>query len=124
MILLALALLAQAEPITPATLLEATQAAPKAEAAEVLAARVRAGFPAGTDFKGGKAKPLIDQDTIAFVLEARPAPAPRVVGPMDHGRGLPMVRLGETTLWVAAARVPAGATFTYEFEVGRRFGRG
>ena len=125
MLLIALCLLAAAEPITPAQLQEALENPPKGAEAESMSVHIRESFPAGTDLKAGTQPPLIDKDTVAFVLEARAKATPRLSGEVNHGRGREMARLGETGFWACVERVPADAKFSYQFVVGgRRFGGG
>ena len=56
-------------PITPSQLLDALQVAPRGDAAEALAARIRAAFPPDTNFKAG-ARPLVEGSMVAFIVEA------------------------------------------------------
>ena len=111
---------APAAPITPATLQDALQAPPRGEAAQILAARIRAAFAPGVDLKAGTHAPLIDGNTVAFILESGPAPAPRVTGMLDHSRGLDMVPIGETGLWARVEEIPTDTKFAYAYRVGDR----
>jgi enterochelin esterase-like enzyme len=122
MLLVALCLLAMTDPITPTQLKEALQSPPKGAEAEALAARIRAAFPEGTDLKSGKHAPLIDKDneTVAFVLQARRGPTPRVAGMVNHGRGWDMIPIGDTGLWARVETIPADTKFSYHYEVGTR----
>jgi enterochelin esterase family protein len=115
-----------AEPITPSQLLDALQVPPRGASAEALAERIRAAFPAGTDLKAG-GRPLVDGQIVVFVVAAdasfsRP---PRVTGMLNHGRGIDLVPIGETGLWVRAELVATDTKFGYAYTVGdRTFGRG
>jgi len=116
---LLLALLTLIEPITPDQLNDALQVPPRGEAAETLAARVRAAFPPEVDLKAGNHAPLVQGSSVAFVLEA-PAdgPPPRVTGMIDHGRGVDLVPVGKTGLWVRVETVPTDTKFSYAFSAG------
>ena len=59
-----------AEPITASQLHDALQVPPRGAAAEALAERIRAAFPAGTDLKSG-VKPLVDGTLVASIPGAR-----------------------------------------------------
>ncbi len=112
-----------AEPITPGALQDALQVPPRGAGAEALAARIRASFPAGTDLKAGKHAPLIDQDTVAFVLEAPAGSAPRVTGMLDHSRGFDLVPIGETGLWARVESIPTDTKFAFAYEAdGKKVG--
>ena len=109
-----------AEPITPSKLQDALQVPPRGAQAEELAARIRAAFPKGTDLKAGEHAPLVEGDTVAFVLEADAEPAPRITGMVDHGRGLDLVRIGETGLWARVEQIPIDTKFAYSYTIGAR----
>jgi enterochelin esterase family protein len=117
---------AEPQPITPSQLHDALQVPPRGAAAEALAERIRAAFPAGTDLKGG-AKPLVDGSMVAFIVEADASPTrpPRVTGMVNHGRGYDLVPIGETGLWARIELIPTDTKFAYGFTVGdRTFGQG
>lgn len=119
-------LLTAAEPITPGQLNDALQAPPRGEAAESLAARVRAAYPKDGNLKAGSHAPLVEGGAVAFVVEA-PAegPTPRVTGMVDHGRGLDLVPIGKTGLWARVEPIPTDTKFAYAYEVGgKTVGRG
>lgn len=120
MVLLSLCLLGQFAPITPSELKAALDAKPRGNDAQSLALRVRSAFPEGTNLKLGTHAPIIGGEHVAFVLEARTETAPRVAGPIDHGRGREMVRVGESRLWAWVEEVPPDVRFPYRFEVGPR----
>ena len=113
MILCFLALLGQVKPITPIELNQAMLVPVRGAEADELAKRVRASFPEGTDLKLGKHAPLIQEDAVAFVIEAPGEPAPRVAGMVNHGRGLDMLPIGETGLWVRVEPIPPDTKFSY-----------
>lgn len=117
--LLCLCALAFANPIPPHELNEALLIPPRGERAEALAARLRASFPEGTDFKAGKHAPRIEGSLVMFVVEA-PAdgPTPRVTGMLDHGRGVDLIPVGKTGLWVRVEQVPTDTKFAYAYSVG------
>lgn len=119
MVSFVLAFLAAVNPITPAELNEALAVPPRGEAAQALAERVRAAFPKGTDLKAGKHAPLVEGSAVAFVVEA-PAdgPAPRVVGMVNHGRGLDLVPIGTTGLWARVESIPTDTKFACGYSVG------
>ena len=105
-----------AEPITPTALQDALQVPPRGESAEALALRIRAAFPKEQDLKlGGH---LVEKDAVAFVLEVPAEPSPRVTGMVDHGRGLDLVKIGETGLWARVESIPTDTKFAYAFTVG------
>src|SRR4051794_6558409 len=113
------------DPITPSLLHDALQVPPRGASAESLAARVRAAFPAGTDLKAG-AKPMVDGSMVAFIVEADASPSrpPRVTGMVNHGRGLDLVPIGESGLWVRVELIPTDTKFSYAYSVGdRTFGQ-
>jgi enterochelin esterase-like enzyme len=118
--LLLCGLLGQVKPITPVELANALLVPPRGVDAERLAARIRAAFPAGTDLTLGKHAPLIEKDAVAFVLEAPSQPAPLVTGMVNHGRGLEMVKIGDTGLWVRVEPIPTDTKFAYSYTIGSR----
>jgi enterochelin esterase family protein len=114
-------LVALVDPISPSKLHDAFMIPPRGEAAEALAARLRASYPEGTDLKLGQHPPLIEKNMVAFVVEApAPAkgPAPRVSGMLNHGRGVELVPVGETGLWARVEMVPTDTKFSFAYEVG------
>jgi enterochelin esterase family protein len=119
MIVCLLALIAQAKPITPTELNQAMLVPVRGAEADELARRVRAAFPPGTDLKLGKHAPLVQEDAVAFVLEALGEPAPRVAGMVNHGRGLDMLPIGQTGLWVRVDSIPADTKFSFDFRRGK-----
>jgi enterochelin esterase-like enzyme len=124
--ILCLLITAEPQPITPGQLHDALQVPLRGAAAEALAERIRAAFPAGTDLKGG-AKPLVDGSMVAFIVEADASPArpPRVTGMLNHGRGYDLVPIGETGLWARIELIPTDTRFAYGYSVGdRTFGQG
>lgn len=122
--LIALCLLALAPPITPSGLQDALQVPPRGADAEALAAKIRAAFPEGTDLKAGTHAPLIEGNTVAFLLEAPAEPAPRVTGMVNHNRGLDMVKIGDTGLWARVEQIPTDTKFSYSYTVGdKTFGQ-
>jgi enterochelin esterase-like enzyme len=122
---LLLCLLAMVDPITPSQLNDAFLITPRGAAAEALAARVRASYPAGTDLKVG-AKPLVEGSYVAFVIEsAADGPAPRVTGMVNHSRGVDIVPIGSTGLWARVEMIATDTKFSYAYEVGGKpAGRG
>ena len=115
--------LTAADPITAGALLDATQVPPRGADAEALAARLRASFPDGTDLKLGTHAPLIDNDAVGFVVDAPGAKSVRVTGMVDHSRGLDLVRVGDTGLWVRVERIPTDTKFGFAYEVdGKKVG--
>src|SRR3954451_7965044 len=88
MMLTIVCLLGLAEPITPSQLHDALQVPTRGKPSELLAERIRAAFPEGTDFKAG-VKPLVDGSMVAFIVEADASPTrpPRVTGMINHGQG-------------------------------------
>jgi enterochelin esterase-like enzyme len=126
MMLTIFCLLALAEPITPSQLHDALQVPPRGATADMLAERIRAAFPPGTDLKAG-ARPLVDGSIVAFILEADASPArpPRVTGMVNHGRGFDLVPIGETGLWARVELIPTDTKFAYSYTVGdQTSGRG
>ena len=106
------------DPITPSQLSDALLIPRQAEAAEALAARVRAAWPAATDMKAG-AKPLVEGSYVAFVMEAPAAgPAPRVGGMVNHSQGLDLLPIGSTGLWARVETIPIDTKFAYTYELG------
>ena len=69
MMALLLGILSLVDPITPSQLEAALQPPPRGEAAATLADRLRASFPAGTDLKTGRQKPLVEGSYVAFVVD-------------------------------------------------------
>lgn len=125
MVLVLVCLAALVDPITPSQLHEALQTPPRGTTAEALAARLRATVPAATDLKSG-AKPLVERDHVAFIVEA-PAdgPAPRVGGMLNHNRGVELVPIGATGLWARVETIAADTKFSYTYELnGKTSGRG
>lgn len=119
--ILALALLAQVQPITVSELEMRLQAPTDPAAADVLAERIRATFPEPTDLEKGAH--LVDRDALAFVVEAEPKAKVRVGGMVNHSRGFDMVPVGATGLWAYVAPIPSDTKFAYHFEVdGARVG--
>ena len=113
-----LLLASPAEPITPTALHQALQVPPKGAAAEELAARIRASYPAGTDLKLGKHAPLVESDQVAFVLEAPADSKPRLGGMLNHSRGFDLVPIGETGLWARVERIPTDTKFSFNYRAG------
>lgn len=118
MVFCLLALLSQVKPITPVELNQAMLVPVRGADAEALANRVRAAFPEGTDLKLGKHAPLIQGDQVAFVVESPGGPAPRVAGMVNHSRGLDMLPIGETGLWVRVEPIAPDTKFSYSFRRG------
>src|SRR5262245_58306384 len=113
MVLLSLCLLGQFAPISPAELKAAFDAKTRGDDAQALALRIRSAFPEGTNLKLGAHGPLVDGGLVAFVIEARTESAPRVVGPINRGRGREMVRVGDSRLWAWVEEAPKGVRFPY-----------
>ncbi len=109
--------LAFADPITAGALLDATQVPPRGADAEALAARLRASFPKDADLKLGTHPPLIENDAVGFVLDAPGAKSARVTGMVDHSRGLDLIKVGETGLWVRVERIPTDTKFAFAYDV-------
>lgn len=116
-------MLGMVPPITPEELEMALQAPLSADRAAEVAERIRAAFPGGLK----DAKPLVQGDAVAFVLEA-PADLkvpPQVGGMVNHNRGFELVPIGETGLWARVERIAADTKFAYSYEVdGKRVGGG
>jgi enterochelin esterase-like enzyme len=113
-------------PITPSQLHDALQVAPRGAAADALAARIRAAFPAGTDLKAG-ARPMVEGSMVAFIVEADASfsKPPRATGMINHGRGYDLVPIGESGLWVRVELIATDTKFAYGYTVGdRTFGQG
>lgn len=119
MMTLVLTLLALADPITPSQLNDALLVPPRGEAAELLATRIRAAYPPRTDLNAGTHAPLIEGSLVAFIVGA-PAngPVPRIGGMINHSRGLELVPIGETGLWVRVEPVPTDTKFSFHYIVG------
>ncbi len=114
---LALAIMGSAEPIKAGALLELTQVPPRGAAAEVIAARIRASYPEGTNLALGMHAPLVDNDAVAFIFEAKDAKDVRVGGMINHSRGLDLVPLDKTGLWVRVERIPTDTKFAFHYVV-------
>jgi enterochelin esterase family protein len=119
MILCLLALIGQVRPITPIELNQAMLVPVRGAEADELARRIRAAFPPGTELKLGEHAPLVQEDAVAFVLEAPGETAPRVAGMVNHGRGLDMLPIGQTGLWVRVESIPADTKFSFHFRRGK-----
>jgi hypothetical protein len=99
--------------------LEALVAHPDDQAAEQLAARVRAWF--GADELTSGAPPKVDELTVAWALEAAGA-APKVVSD-DGAFTLPLARIGRTDVFAAVTTLPWGTVLRWRYEVGDAEGR-
>jgi enterochelin esterase-like enzyme len=63
---------------------------------------------------------LIETDAVAFVIDI-PMPteaAPRVTGMVNHGRGVDLIKIGDTGLWARVELIPADTKFSYAYSVG------
>jgi len=105
--------------LTPKTLQAALAQKPEGADAEKLAERIRA-YYGGSEalLKGGA--PKIDELTVAWAVEApqlAPNVTPRVVA--DVGAlNLPLVKVGTTGVYAAAANLSHGAAVTWHYELG------
>ncbi len=115
---LALATLLSADPITPSQLAEALFVPPRGESARKLADRIRANFPKDKDLKEGRH--WVEGEMVAFTIEVEGDPTPRLGGMLDHGRGLDLIKIGETGLWARAEAIPTDTKFAYHFQVGEK----
>src|SRR3982751_1237179 len=112
-------------PLTPKALQAALAQKPEGPDAEQLAERIRTYFGGSESLLKGGA-PKIDELTVAWALESPQLPAtvtPRVVA--DVGAlTVPMVKVGTSGVWAAAANLSHGAAMTWHYELGhdRRMG--
>lgn len=112
-------LLAADEPaLTPKSLGEALAARPSGSEAEKLADRIRGYFgkdnlPLGRGVK-------VDELTVAWAVEAPEAPAPPRVVSADGSYTLPLLHVGGTPVYAAAATFPNGAAMRWHYEIGDR----
>src|SRR3954451_7693808 len=112
-------------PLTPKALQAALAQKPEGPDAEKLAERIRTYFGGSESLLKGGA-PKIDELTVAWALEAPQLAAnvtPRVVADVG-AMTLPMVKVGTTGVWAAAANLSHGAAMTWHYELGpdRRMG--
>ncbi len=111
-----------AEPITPSQLLEAFGQSPSSESARELADRIRSAYPEGTDLTLGRHDVLIERNLVAFVLkiDGLPDSTPRVVGMINHNRGVAMKPIGQTGLWAWVEEIETDTKFAYTYEIAHR----
>src|SRR3954463_2341945 len=101
-------------PLTPKALQAALALKPEGPDAEKLAERIRTYFGGSESLLKGGA-PKIDELTVAWALEAPQLAAnvtPRVVADVG-AMTLPMVKVGTTGVWAAAANLSHGAAMTW-----------
>jgi enterochelin esterase-like enzyme len=111
------------DPISAGALLDATHVPPRGADAEALARRIRAAYPKDVDLKIGKHAPLVENDAVAFILDAPGARSVRATGMLDHSRGLDLIKVGETGLWVRVELIPTDTKFAFAYEVdGKKVG--
>ena len=114
---------AQEPSITHKTLRAALATKPIADDANRLAEQVRSLFGKEELPKG--ARPKVDGLEVAWAIEAEGgASAPQVVSE-DNSFRLPLIRIGETNVYAAAAELTDGTAMRWAYEVdGKRFGGG
>ena len=97
---------------------------PRGADAEALAARLRASFPEGTDLTLGKAGPARRQRRRRLRRSRHRGRRPSGSrGMVDHSRGLDLIKVGETGLWVRVERIPTDTKFAFAYEVdGKKVG--
>jgi enterochelin esterase family protein len=83
-----------------------------------IAARLRAALPREARLDRGHA--WSEGELVGFLLDAPAATAakpPRVSGMINHGRGVDLLPVGQSGLWVRVEEVPADTRFAYAFEL-------
>jgi enterochelin esterase family protein len=104
------------KPLTPKELQQALEAKPAGAAADKLAERVRSWF--GKDALRKGAAPKVDELTVAWAVEVPgAAAAPKVVA-TDGKFSLPLVKLGSSDIYAAAATLPHGAAMRWQYDLG------
>ncbi|MEN3338861.1 MAG: hypothetical protein V7647_2537 [Acidobacteriota bacterium] len=118
---------AEGQALTPKTLDVALAAHPAGPAAETLAGQIRSYF-GGPEALTKGAAPKIDELAVAWAIDA-PVPPPnggavRVVADVG-GFALPLIRVGDTSLYAGVATLAHGTAMSWHYEIGdRRAGGG
>jgi enterochelin esterase-like enzyme len=105
--------------LTPKTLQSALAAKPDGAAANALAEQIKAYFGGSENLLKGAA-PKIDELTVAWAIEAPQLPpnvTPRVVADVGF-LNLPLVRVGTSNVYAAAATLAHGTALTWHYELG------
>src|SRR5262249_40146365 len=60
----------------------------------------------------------VEGEVVAFVIEADKDATPRLGGMLNHGRGLDLVKVGDTGLWTRTEVMPTDTKLSYHFQIG------